>query len=58
MKGDEPELGEDGMPIFKMWFLPRDQWEIVRTWDVAGMRGSGSDDVKTEGEFVLLSTQE
>ena len=49
MKGDEPELGEDGMPIFKMWFLPRDQWEIVRTWDVAGMRGSGSDDVKTEG---------
>ena len=32
-----------------MWFLPRDQWEIVRTWDVAGMRGSGSDDVKTEG---------
>ncbi len=52
MKGDEPELNDDGMPIMKLWFLPRDQWEIVETWDVAGMRGSGSDDVKTEGGVV------
>ena len=52
MKGDEPELNDDGMPIMKLWFLPRDQWEIVETWDVAGMRGSGSDDVKTDGGVV------
>ena len=28
MKGDEPELDDQGNPVFKMWFLPRDQWEI------------------------------
>lgn len=52
MKGDEPETDENGMPIFKLWFLPRDQWEIVRTWDVAGLRGSGSDDVHADGAVV------
>ena len=52
MKGDELELNDDGMPVMKLWFLPRHQWEIVETWDVAGLRGSGSDDVKTEGGVV------
>ncbi len=52
MKGDEMELDENGMPTFKLWFLPRDQWEIMETWDVAGLRGSGSDDVKADGAYV------
>jgi len=52
MKGDEPDLDENGQPQYKLWFLPRDQWEIVRTWDVAGLRGSGSDDVKADGAVV------
>ena len=52
MKGDEPELDDAGNPTFKMWFLPRDQWEILDTWDVAGLRGSGSHDVKAEGALV------
>lgn len=52
MKGDEVETDENGIPKFKLWFLPRDQWEIVRTWDVAGLRGSGSDDVKADGAVV------
>lgn len=52
MKGDELDLDENGQPVFKLWFLPRDQWEIVHTWDVAGLRGSGSDDVKAEGAVV------
>lgn len=52
MKGDEPELDEQGNPTFKLWFLPRDQWEIVDTWDVAGLRGSGSHDVKADGALV------
>jgi len=52
MNGDEPELDSNGNPVAKMWFLPRDQWEIVDTWDVAGLRGSGSHDVKTEGGYV------
>ena len=52
MKGDEVETDEAGNPIAKMWFMHRDQWEIVDTWDVAGLRGSGSNDVKADGAFV------
>ena len=52
MKGEAPETDADGNPIFKMWFMPRDQWEIVDTWDVAGLRGSGSNDVKADGAYV------
>jgi len=52
MKGDQPELDEQGKPIMKMWFLHRSQWEIVDTWDVAGLRGSGSNDVRFDGGRV------
>ncbi|HEX7034184.1 MAG TPA: acyl-CoA dehydrogenase family protein [Pseudomonadales bacterium] len=52
MKGDQPELDANGRPKFKLWMLPRDQWEIIDTWDVAGLRGSGSHDVKAEGAYV------
>jgi alkylation response protein AidB-like acyl-CoA dehydrogenase len=52
MKGDAPEIDARGMPIFKLWFLARDQWEILDTWDVAGLRGSGSHDVKADGAHV------
>ncbi|MBT7333527.1 MAG: hypothetical protein HN856_04035 [Gammaproteobacteria bacterium] len=52
MNGDEPERGEDGNPIMKLWMMHRDQWEIIDTWDVAGLRGSGSNDVKADGAYV------
>jgi len=52
MRGGEPETNAKGQPIFKLWMLARDQWEILDTWDVAGLRGSGSHDVKTEGGVV------
>ena len=52
MKGDQPELDAAGNPIAKMWFLHRDEWEIMDTWDVAGLRGSGSHDVKANGGLV------
>ncbi len=52
VRGDEPELDAAGQPIFKLWFLHRDQWEILDTWDVAGLRGSGSHDVRAEGAYV------
>ncbi len=52
MRGDEPEKDGSGMPIYKLWFLPRDQWQILDTWDVAGLRGSGSHDVKADGAYV------
>jgi alkylation response protein AidB-like acyl-CoA dehydrogenase len=52
MRGDDVETNQQGQPIFKLWLLPRDQWEILDTWDVAGLRGSGSHDVSTEGGRV------
>lgn len=52
MQGEQPELDAQGNPTFKLWFMPRDQWEIMDTWDVAGLRGSGSHDVKAEGALV------
>ncbi|MCR9280007.1 MAG: acyl-CoA dehydrogenase family protein [Pseudomonadaceae bacterium] len=52
MKGDEMEVDASGQPIAKMWFMHKDQWEIIDTWDVAGLRGSGSNDVKADGAYV------
>lgn len=49
--GDEIRL-TDGAPTVKLWMLHRDQWEIHDSWDVAGLRGSGSHDVVTEGGVV------
>ena len=51
-EGDQPRLNPDGSPFVRMFFLHRDQWEILDTWDVAGLRGSGSHDVMTEGGIV------
>jgi len=47
-----PRLNDSGQLIFKMWFLHRSQWEIVDTWDCAGLRGSGSHNVKADGAVV------
>lgn len=52
VKDGAPELDANGAPIFKLWFLPRSEWEIVDTWDVAGLRGSGSHDVRADGAYV------
>ena len=48
----EPRKDSNGAPFVKMWFLHRSQWEIVDNWDVAGLRGSGSHNVKAEGAVV------
>ena len=41
-----------GMPKMKMFFVNRSKFEIVDTWDVAGLRGSGSHDVKVDGAII------
>ena len=50
--GDELQRDETGGPVVKMFFLHRSQWEILDTWDVAGLRGSGSHDVVADGGHV------
>ncbi|HCV00368.1 MAG TPA: hypothetical protein DGL25_04120 [Dehalococcoidia bacterium] len=43
---------EGGGSSEKAFLIPRDDWEIVDTWDTAGLRGSGSHDVKVDGAFI------
>lgn len=49
---ERPLIAANGQPVFKMLMVPRDQFEIVDTWDVGSLRGSGSADVRTDGAFV------
>jgi alkylation response protein AidB-like acyl-CoA dehydrogenase len=49
--GDALRLVE-GRPVVRTWFLHRSQWDIVDTWDMAALRGSGSHDVRAEGADV------
>lgn len=39
-------------PVVKLWMLHRDQWQIEDSWDVSGLRGSGSHTVVTGGGVV------
>jgi alkylation response protein AidB-like acyl-CoA dehydrogenase len=41
-----------GIPAIRTWFLHKSQFEILDTWDVAGLRGSGSHDVRADGVLV------
>jgi indole-3-acetate monooxygenase len=40
------------MPEYKMAVFPIDQVEIIDTWNVSGLRGTGSHDMKVEDVFV------
>jgi alkylation response protein AidB-like acyl-CoA dehydrogenase len=45
--GDEPEM--------RMVYFPRAECEIVDTWDVMGMRGTGSNDISVTDVYVPKS---
>lgn len=45
----DEETGEGAENSF---MVPRGEFEIVDTWDTAGMRGSGSHDVRMDGTYV------
>lgn len=46
-------LDDDGHPIeMRHFLLPRDDYEIIDVWNVAGLCGSGSNDIKVTGAFV------
>ena len=42
----------DGEPEMRMVYLPRERCEIIDTWDVMGMRGTGSNDISVTDVFV------
>ena len=43
---------DGGKSSEKAFLIPRENFEIVDTWDTAGLRGSGSHDVKVDGAFI------
>jgi alkylation response protein AidB-like acyl-CoA dehydrogenase len=47
-----PRLTEAGQPDVRLFAVPASQVEIRKTWNVSGMRGSGSNDVLIEDVFV------
>jgi indole-3-acetate monooxygenase len=51
-EGEAPRLTEDGQPEVRLLAVPAGQVTIKKTWNVSGMRGSGSNDVLVEDLFV------
>jgi indole-3-acetate monooxygenase len=50
--GDVPHLGPNGFPE-KCWFIfPIDECQILDTWHVTGLRGTGSRDLAVSDVFV------
>ncbi len=43
--GDSPELLESGTPDVRLMLMPRDSVEVIDTWSVSGLRGTGSHDI-------------
>ncbi|MEU6343249.1 acyl-CoA dehydrogenase family protein [Streptomyces sp. NPDC046977] len=52
MEDGAPRTTAAGAPDVQMCVLRRDQWSVKETWDVSGMRGTGSNDVVVEDAFV------
>jgi indole-3-acetate monooxygenase len=50
--GDAPRLTPRGTPDMPLLFFPRSDVEIVDTWQVGGLRGTGSHDYQVRDLFV------
>ena len=50
--GEERRRETDGRVMLREAVLPRGDFEIVDTWHVSGLRGSGSHDVRASDAFV------
>jgi indole-3-acetate monooxygenase len=49
---DQPEIGPDGLPVYLVFFVPRDGVVFKGNWDVMGLRGTGSFDYDVKEQFV------
>ena len=52
MDGAHPQITPSGMPDVRVFYLRRDQITILDTWDVTGMRGTGSKTVIVDAASV------
>jgi indole-3-acetate monooxygenase len=51
-EGDAPRRGADGAPDMRLMLFPTSAVEIIDTWRVVGLRGTGSHDFRVEDVFV------
>ena len=49
---DGPELNESGTPHMRMFYFPKEDIRIHDTWNVSGLRGTGSHDYEVSDAFV------
>jgi alkylation response protein AidB-like acyl-CoA dehydrogenase len=47
----KPELQANGMPVMRVSAFPADEVEILDTWHVSGLRGTGSHDIRLDDAF-------
>lgn len=52
MDGDKPRRDANGAPVWRVMLIPRREVEIVDTWNVVGLRGTGSHDFVVKDVFV------
>lgn len=50
--GGELRKLESGAPDIRLLLFPRDEVEIIDTWHVAGLRGTGSNDIAVDGALA------
>lgn len=52
LDGDRPAIVPPGRPDWRLVFVPREDMEILDTWHVVGLKGTGSNDVRMSGVRV------
>lgn len=55
IEGDRPVMTDAGAPKTRIMWLPAERIRIIDTWDVIGLRGTGSHDFAVHDVFVPAS---
>lgn len=45
-------FGEEGPPEYRTFLVPREDFKVIDTWHVIGLKGTGSKDIVVEDAFV------
>ena len=48
----KPQLQENGSPVVRMFMFPKSDVNVHESWDMIGLRGTGSDSYSVENLFV------